>query len=347
MNATTVPAEIAAFATAVREALADLPADEVDELTEGLEADLSEAYAEDLQRELPDPVDYAAELRGAAGLPTPAASPGRIREIVGSCAAMGRDLEQSLRRSPAMAGVLDFLVTLRPAWWILRGWAAYQCIGAVFGFEGDLLPSGGYWFLLVLLVLGSVVVGLRQWPTWLRPLIWFGNVVAVVATVAALGQVPTRADLDQAWQYSDASYYDDGSGYDSGVGVTAGGTEVTNIFAYDAKGAPLTGVQLFDQDGRPIQTSVPGGNGCLGTTKQEIEECETPGVWTPTTLETGADAWNVYPMQMAESSLEDPTTKLDGAVPQDRPAPFIKVSAVLADPTADPTAKAEVPEKSR
>ena len=65
--------EIVTFAEGVRAALADLPAEEVDDLTEGLEADLAESLAEDLRRTLPDPVAYAAELRLAAGLPGRAA----------------------------------------------------------------------------------------------------------------------------------------------------------------------------------------------------------------------------------------------------------------------------------
>ena len=69
MTTSTVTPEIVEFAQGVRAALADLPAEEVDDLTEGLEADLAEAYAEDLQRELPDPAAYATELRAAAGLP--------------------------------------------------------------------------------------------------------------------------------------------------------------------------------------------------------------------------------------------------------------------------------------
>ena len=62
---TTVPTEIASFAASVRAELADLPAEEVEELTEGLEADLAEAFREDLARELGDPSAYAAELRTA------------------------------------------------------------------------------------------------------------------------------------------------------------------------------------------------------------------------------------------------------------------------------------------
>ena len=43
MTTSTVTPEIVEFAQGVRAALADLPAEEVDDLTEGLEADLAEA----------------------------------------------------------------------------------------------------------------------------------------------------------------------------------------------------------------------------------------------------------------------------------------------------------------
>lgn len=325
MNATTVPTQIAAFAKAVRAALSDLPADEVEELTEGLEADLTEAFSEDLRRELPDPAAYADELRIAAGLPMSQPARGRLHDVADSVRDLARDLNRSLRSNPAVAAMLDFAVSLRPAWWIVRGWAAYQCVGAVGGFEGDLLPNSPLlWMILAILVAGSVAVGLRRWPAWVRALIALGNAVAVIATVAGLTQVPTHDDVALAWNDADGYY----QGYESGFGVTNGGMEVTNIFAYDSQGKPLNGVQLFDQDGQPIQTSTPGGNGCLAVA-QEDGYC-TPGAWVPTTLETGASVWNVYPMKMAESSDEDPTTPIAGAVPQDRPAPFLKVSALMS-----------------
>jgi hypothetical protein len=301
MNATTLPAEIVAFAAAVRASLGDLPADEVEELTDGLEADLAEAYAEDLARELPDPAAYAAELRGAAGLPMhePVAKPGRLRPIIDGFAEAARDIDSSLRKSPIMAWVLDFLATLQPAWWIVRGWAAYQVVGAVFGFEGDLLPSGWYWPVLLVLVAGSVFVGLWRWRAWVKILIVMGNVIAVIATIA---------------------------------GVVS-------------KGEPLNGVQLFDQDGKPLATSVPGGNGCLVTWPDD-DACKVPGAWVPSLLETGATVWNVYPVKMVESSLEDPTTAVPGAVPQDRPVPFVTVPALMTvAPAGEPAPKA--PETTR
>lgn len=343
MNTTTLPAQITEFAAAVRAALGDLPADEVDELTDGLEADLAEAYAEDLARELPDPVSYAAELRGAAGLPTPGPRRGRIASINAQIAGVGADVHRSLRANPATSAALDVLVTLRPAWWVARAWAAFQCFGAFFGFEGDLLPADlVQWVLMLSLVTGSVLLGQRTWPTAGRVLIAAGNVFAVFVLLFALPEVPTKGDLGDAWDRSDYAYdtgmYDQGGG--DGTGVWLNGNEVTNVFAYDARGQALSGVQLFDQDGNPLTTSVPGGNGCLEKVAG-TEECATPGAWVPTVLETGAQAWNVYPMQMAESSFDEPTTPLEGAVPQDRPAPFLKVPALLSSVQADAAAARE------
>lgn len=340
MNATTaLPAQIADFAAAVRAALGDLPADEVEELTEGLEADLAEAYAEDLARELPDPVSYAAELRGAAGLPTPAPARGPLAQIGAQVGELGADLRRSLHAHPVSAATLDFLVTLRPAWWIVRAWAAYQCFGAFFGFEGDLLPRSLFQLVLLLvLISGSVFLGLRSWPGWVRSLIGAGNVIAVLATLVALTQVPTHDDLSRSWDGSGT--YDAGYGEveGDGTGVYLDGNEVTNIYAYNARGEAMHGVQLFDQDGNPLTTSVPGGNGCLEKVA-ETEECAKPGAWAPTVLETGAQAWNVFPMKMAESTFDDPTTPVQGAVAQDRPAPFLKVPALFSVVQQDAPAK--------
>jgi uncharacterized membrane protein len=67
---------ITEFAAAVRSALSDLGPDEADDLTDGLEADLTDRLADGDATELGDPAAYAEELRAAAGLPhRPAASP--------------------------------------------------------------------------------------------------------------------------------------------------------------------------------------------------------------------------------------------------------------------------------
>ena len=60
---------VADFATAVRRSLADLDAEDLSDLTDGLEADLADKLADGA--ELGDPAAYAAELRAAAGLEAP------------------------------------------------------------------------------------------------------------------------------------------------------------------------------------------------------------------------------------------------------------------------------------
>ena len=78
MNDTTVIGaagqvdDVQAYVRAVRAWLGDLPADEVEDLTAGMEADLAERAAESggpLGGLLGEPEAYAAELRSAAGLP--------------------------------------------------------------------------------------------------------------------------------------------------------------------------------------------------------------------------------------------------------------------------------------
>ena len=83
---TTTPTD--EFAAKVREALSDLPPDELDELTDGLEADLAER-AEESGLELGDPSAYAEELRAAAGYPPRSAT-----------SHLGRSLGTGLRSFP-------------------------------------------------------------------------------------------------------------------------------------------------------------------------------------------------------------------------------------------------------
>ncbi len=333
MNTSTID-QIDQFAADVRAALADLPADEVEELTEGLEADLAEALAEDLARELPNATDYADELRLAAGLPKSQPAKGRLAAIAAEFSSGIGDFEARLRRSPATSASLDFIASLQPAWWVVRGWAAYQTFQLAFGHGGaDLLPHEAKgWALLALMIGGSIFIGKRIWPKWLQVPIWFGNAFAVLMTFVALGALPSNFEMARAFDSSGQGGYSDGS-----TGVLLDGHEVTNIFAYDKDGQKLANVQLFDQDGNPLSTSAPDNSGCL-TFEPETDDCQTPGVWVSTTLETGAQAWNVYPLSMVESSPVDPSMPLPEAKAQERTAPFIKVPAVLLAPQQPATA---------
>ncbi len=331
MTTSTVTPEIAQFAQGVRQALADLPADEVDDLTDGLEADLAEAHAEDLQRELPDPSAYASELRLAAGLP----ARGRVKK--GVFAGIGdslrdtrRDVGIAIGRNPTLSGIADFLVSLRPAWWVLRAWLATWLVSAFFGSEQGYWFSGAGWFLvLAVFVAVSVQWGRGQWRVrGVGPLVVLGNVVAVIALL------PVLAAAD-SWGASDYSYGDSYDG-DPGTsqGMTLGGESVTNIFAYGADGKPLSNVQLFDQNGRPLVTHLdPIRDECGDGDRCEFSADGLTAAQTQ--LETGASTGNVFPLSFIQGLVDEMTGEVSAdprAEPTAATPPFVKVPAVMPTP---------------
>lgn len=322
MTTSTVTPEIVEFAQGVRAALADLPTEEVDDLTEGLEADLAEAYAEDLQRELPDPAAYATELRAAAGLPmrTKAQKSGVFSGLVQGWKDTRADIAVAIRRNPGLASALEFLDTLRPVWWILRGVVAFMCVRYVLGERDNLLSNN--WIDVVMMaafLLISVQWGRDRWhlPRGMGPVLFVGNVVAAVVAIPV---------LVNALDHRDHYYYEtEPAGQQDLTGVYLNGSEVTNIFGYDSTGKRIEGIQLFDQDGKPLATSVPGGNGCLDP------DCNETGLWTPSVLETGQIVWNVFPMRMVKMVFDEQTgeDKPDPSAPAEtRKPPYVKVPAV-------------------
>ena len=115
-------ADVRAYVTAVRSWLSDLPSDEVEDLTAGMEADLDERAAETGDRLgalLGEPEAYAAELRAAAGLAP------RVVPVVGAGAA-GPGLVEALvtllrARADGILTRWPWLRELRPTWWLARG----------------------------------------------------------------------------------------------------------------------------------------------------------------------------------------------------------------------------------
>jgi hypothetical protein len=118
--------EIADYLASVRAALADLAPAERDGLLEDLPEHLAEVAQADsapLRVRLGQPADFAAELRSAAGVATPAsdaATDGRIltAELV---RAFVRRWDLAAGRLLGYPRMRDFLVALRPAWWVVRG----------------------------------------------------------------------------------------------------------------------------------------------------------------------------------------------------------------------------------
>ncbi|MFC4241833.1 hypothetical protein ACFOYW_00490 [Gryllotalpicola reticulitermitis] len=308
-----------AFAAAVREALSDLPTDEIDELTDGLEADLVERAEESGGTStFGDPVAYAEELRSAAGLP-PRGGPSTERRFVGEeIARLLAAGVKGVRANPAGAWLLDLLVALRPVWWVLRGWTVYQVVilvatgrsTGVVPIDPQLVGSTKLagWVLLLACVLVSVQWGRGRWLPWrwLRVLLIASSIGTVLAFIpvcyAAINGTETAAEVNSA---SSSSIVPQGL-YDNG-------NEVYNIYAYGADGKPLSDVRLFDQDGHALQTNPdPDANTTFDGTTANGQTLTLE----PSQRADGVTAWQVYPLQSdGSSSVTAPFTQVQPLLP--------------------------------
>ena len=275
----TSPA-VAAFVAQVRARLGDLTDEEREELLGGLEADLAERLAEG-EAALGDPAAYAAELRAAAGLEArprgwavrrPAGTRRPLADHLSELLdAIRSDWERWVARDPRVAEAWQVTQTLRPAWWVLRAWVAVQLLDLMAGpvEKPTLLPSLGSQLLSVVLLLAAVVVstllGLgRLWPGAVarrprnaRLLLLALNALAVVVLMVTVRAFP---DAWQSHQLANGGYYADARPH-YGPGLRSEDHYVRNVFAYDAQGNPLTGVQLFDQRGRPLAVTPDPNHG--------------------------------------------------------------------------------------
>jgi hypothetical protein len=187
------------FARAVRAALADLPADEVDDLTDGLEADLAERAADEESPDFGDPAAYAHELRSAAGLPyrRPASTLTQVLVLLKNWRHAIGDTSRSNR---AIAGLLSFVISLRPVWWIYRGWTIFLWFEFGLGAGIHALPVtiGGALVFVPAIIL-SVQFGRGRWMpwAWLRVALTMANMALVVATP----WIAAWAINSSAWYY--------------------------------------------------------------------------------------------------------------------------------------------------
>jgi hypothetical protein len=345
MNTPVARTQVTAFVAAVRLQLDDLAPDEVDELTDGLEADLNDALSDagtPPAEQFGDPIAYAAELRSAAGLP-PRAVPGGGRPgAVYRWRERAEGLVATVRNQPWWPAVRDFVVTLRPVWWVARAMVA--------GFGlGMLLGSYSLPLQLVLIVI-SVELGRRRIvdraPVW-RSLIAVGNAIGVfgavvigLATLTAGG----RWDLQSA---ATTTVVQDVT-VPPTDGIWLGGREVRNIFPYDSQGRPLTGVQLYDENGNALAVGR-----SAQTPLDQVDDqgnvmtvAQIPGVDV-----AGEQRWNTYPLRQRQDGNDENGTRVVGtpspaALPSLTPGPLLAPSAQAAPapgPAASPTISGSAP----
>ena len=347
--------EVAAFVGAVRARLSDLSDEVREELVGGLEADLAELVADGGSVDgLGDPRAYADELRAAAGLgERPGAGVRALRrpsrEAVAELLDNAHGRWDDLVARPGVAAVWSFLVAMRPLWWFFRAWLAVQLVDML---SEHVVPAGGYatpvptlygvWpglLALAVAVVVSVQIGRgRWWPgsalrrsVAARLLLLALNAFAVLVTPVVLGQFPASGTLDVGEIMRQA--------YGPPVaGLMNRGEFVENVFAYDAQGRPLTGVQLFDQDGRPLAVN----NGAT----DDWDDAGRGTVQYPWL--SGADAtavWNVFPLPTRTQDGYDGSWHAQAwsstRPPQLPAAPLVAVPSVSL-PSGAPSAAAGV-----
>lgn len=331
---TTVDEQIRAFAAAVRAELSDLPAEDVDDLVEGLVGDLTDQAADsDDAFQLGDPAEYARELRTAAGLPEKSATDTRTPLHIRVSARFGRIVGR-IRRTGLGAWLTDFLVALRPVWWVLRGFALYAIAGAWFNagprtltgqhsFESFLLA----WALLIGLVVVSVQWGRDRWlpNNWLRHIRTVASFLVVIGLplgwVAAT--VPTYVYADTA----------------PTTGLLLDGAQIGNLFVYDASGELIDGAQIFTDDGTPLDL--------FGAQSSEFSDSTYRGWWNgeddvtvPFINAQNRPVWNLYPLDIAPFNMERgevDKNRAKAAKPPFAQAPTLVEPSAAPTPTPTPT----------
>ncbi|MCE4025979.1 hypothetical protein LXM50_08335 [Microbacterium sp. Au-Mic1] len=337
MNDTTLTAaeRILTFADAVRAELADLPAEEVDDLVEGLVGDLTDQAADhDGAIDLGDPVAYAEELRAAAGLPArgpvvDTKTPWRVR-----LAAMGARVAGRIRSSAFGAWLLDLLIALRPVWWVLRGLvlAALIAIPAGLG-PRTILGYGGFpaqvftWGLFGAIILVSVQWGRDRWlpRSALRH-------VRTVASVVAVLFLPLLFSPAMFGAYNAVAYPPD-SGYTPAPGLQLDGTQVGNIFVYDKDGNLVEGAQLYTERGTPVNLFGADSEN-LNDGMGRVMGVDGQNSVVPMRDAQGRAVWNVYPLRLR--SYEDINAGSHGTIVAPQP-PFLRAPDRALTWTPQPT----------
>jgi hypothetical protein len=347
MNATLTP-EISAFAAAVRRQLDDLPADDVDDLLEGLDADLADQVADsDGDFVFPDAAVYAAELRQAAGLPERAQGPAPRVPVRERMEELRADVARRIRNNAAGAWILDLLVALRPVWWLVRGVALYAILAlALFPFFGYGLglevfigwSNGSFtvtvlgWGALFAAVLLSVQWGRGRWLPGRSTRILRSIVNAVTAVAAAIMVISAPTVLPQVVYAAQPTTYVD----NSQPGLMFDGARVRNVFPYDAEGNPLTGVQLFDDQGRALTTVGVAGVDEAWQWDQYFVGGGGP-VTAPAAGTGTRPVWNVFPLLESTSADEWGEPTPGSAKPPVAPFPEVPATPFITQPTDRPT----------
>lgn len=241
----TLSSSKAAYLDRVAEGLADLPAEDREEVVQDLEAHLAELDDDEVETILGSPESFVAEFRQSAGLDNDHPAPGL--------------LVTARARADAWATRLSEIThwpSIRPFWIWIRGWMLVTAWALLYyqdPFTHFPIPRFGSSSLTGLaLVAGAtwLSIWLDKWRDLSRPGIHLPTAGSFLFSLTAgLGLMATLVNTPSHYVEPTVEFWFDRL-------VTADGTPVENIYAYDLDGNPVD-VLLFDQAGRPLLSLPP------------------------------------------------------------------------------------------
>ena len=276
--------QVRAYVARVRAALSDLPAEDVDDLTQGMEADLAELAAESdsIRARLGTPEAYADELRTAAGLAPRAAF--TTTGVMGARLARWGKQRQALMALPWMRDAL-------PVGWALRGIVAAWVVGRVLGWN-----SNNVWTWLLGAAL-SFWFGRKtlEWKGGRR-----GAISAINLATALIGLLVVLPNQVDRTDQPPAIYMESPATID---GLSNNGEPVTGITVYDPTGRQVERPRAFDQNGNPL---LPGSEQDTYTPPASLEPLPQASTAPPTSPTTTPPA-SPSPQPSSPSPAGTPT----------------------------------------
>ena len=278
------------FLSEIEEFLQDLGPELREDILREVRENL-EARAEDEKGELslPNSLEYANDLRQAAGLEPVAPQKRVFKDFVAG-------IRERLDYSPVANAVRSFLRPFKPLFWIAIGISTFGFIqlyilGDTYYFG---VPSNlEEWLLWIAIILGSVWVGSAN----------FGPLLRRIRALAVLATFIPMVLMFQGITYGVVTTIEDlvnGNPALRTTGLIYNGLPVTNIFPYDAEGNLLRDVRLVDDMGRPLNSSAQNLVTPI-TTQQNDGDYQINGYLRPSIDEDGEEVWNVFPLKAAKS----------------------------------------------
>ncbi|MGW7682559.1 DUF1700 domain-containing protein [Kribbella sp. NPDC054772] len=194
-----------------------------------------------------------------------------IRALRGNDPRIVLDTPRGERGAEAIRGWIDqipphirreLLTIGQPVWWVARGVIGAGGFFALFG-AASVTVVGAVAGAAVSIWIGRRTQQDRRWLWYVVPL----NVVAAIAVPSFLAAAYAGQSFGFLNNYNDyrgrTSHYNPPSN-----GLTLNGTEVTNIYPFDAQGKQVP-VRLYDQEGNPISLDLQDCSANFANTRRD------------------------------------------------------------------------------